>query len=189
MTVMLALCSTGSQPAAARITRWELWVHAKRGICIYRPHFNDAKLDGIISISPEFSCSQMMFWHGLCSSSPPCSASSACCLWALVMTWLVSWAGEASATTTLSCCRSWRSWRGPPPKCWTGEGGGMLNVSGFALWWRTKPPWRVSKISRWRISQMNKLMNARSKPDPPLVYVFLKGSVQEQATKLISQKH
>lgn len=36
---------------------------------------------------------------------------------------------------------------------------------------------------------MNKLMNAGSKPDPPLVYVFLKGSVQEQATKLISQKH
>lgn len=36
---------------------------------------------------------------------------------------------------------------------------------------------------------MNKLMNARSKPDPPLVYVFLKGGVQEQATKLISQKH
>lgn len=36
---------------------------------------------------------------------------------------------------------------------------------------------------------MNKLMKARSKPDPPLVYGFLKGSVQEQATKLISQKH
>lgn len=57
------------------------------------------------------------------------SASSACCLWAQVTIWLVSWAGEASVTTMLSCCRSWRSWSEPPPKCWTGktrgrEGGG-----------------------------------------------------------------
>lgn len=31
---------------------------------------------------------------------------------------------------------------------------------------------------------MNKLMNAMSKSDPPLAYIFLKGSIQEQEMKI-----
>lgn len=59
-------------------------------------------------------------------SEPPAlslshSASWASCPWGPAMTWHGCWAGAAYATMTPSCCRSWRSWKGPPPRCWTGE--------------------------------------------------------------------
>ena len=53
---------------------------------------------------------------------PPClSASSGCCRLAQGTTWLACWAGARPATTTPSSRRSWRSWREPAPRCWTGE--------------------------------------------------------------------
>lgn len=81
------------------------------------------KLNMVIRIgSTEVSVPpKALIYHPCCLLSFSDSVSSACCLWAQGMTWPVSWAGEASVTTTLNCCRSWKSWRGPPLKCWTGE--------------------------------------------------------------------
>lgn len=66
--------------------------------------------------------------------SPSRSASWASCPWAPATTWRGCWAGAASATTTPSCCRSWRSWRGPPPRCWTGERGGTRGLGSPPGW-------------------------------------------------------
>lgn len=106
---------------------------------------NDSKLCSVLILIDEFVCPSVII-HNITLNSPYCSrgphhrvekalslfplcsASWACCLWAQVTTWLVFWVGEACATTTLSCCRSWRSWREPPPKCWTGETSGRVGI-------------------------------------------------------------
>ena len=102
------------------------------------------------------------------------SVSSACCLWAPVTTWLAFWAGEASAMTTLSCYRSWRSWSEPPPKCWTGKT--QRHVYGK---WVSGDLWRGGSEgaleSCWRDSQIKRDFLYFT------LLTLVKGSSQERA--------